>query len=374
MRLVGLTVASLVLLASVLLPGCGNDSHASIERELQDLLDKVVAEGNVPGIALHVIDANQGTWCLASGMADIELQTARKPAYRFRCGSVSKTFTAAAVMLLQQQGRLDLDDPIAKHVPDLQIPLDSVITIRDLLSHRSGMVDYSNETNYCSILDEDPLHYFTPQELVQASVDAGSNFYPGTEYRYCNTGYLVSALIIENANPHGLSYAEFLEGNFFGPLGLADTFAPTNEKIQGDYAHGYQHSEMDGLHDATVLNQSFALGAGNIVSTVADLAHWAEALFGGQVLDEKSTVEMMDVVATGDPVNAYYGLGCGLIPSLGYGHPGATAGYLTEMRYEPESGVSIVTSLNVSGEAAKGTLYEVMYSAKRILGYEIPAA
>ena len=90
------------------------------------------------------------------------------------------------------------------------------------------------------------------------------------------------------------------------------------------------------------------------------------------MLDERSMAEMTDVVATDDPINSYYGLGCSHLPGLGLGHPGATPGYLTEMRYEPESGVAIVTSLNVSGGPPEDALYEVMYSAKRILGYEVP--
>jgi len=372
-KFVGLLVTSLLLLLSVFLPGCGNDGHASIQSKLQDLLDSVISEKNIPGVVLHVVDPSQGEWSLASGVADIETQTPMKPTYRLRVGSTTKTFTAAAIMLLQQDGLLHLDDPISNYVPELHIPLDSVITIRQLLHHSSGLADYSNETDYCNkALDKCPVHHFTPEELVQAAIDVGSNFYPGAEFKYCNTGYLLAALIIEKANDRGLTYPEFIRTKFIEPLGLSDTFVAMDEMIPCIYAHGYQDSDEDGLQDATIINQSFALGAGNIVSTVGDLVHWARALFGGQVLDEKSMAEMMDVVATDDPVNSYYGLGCSFLPGLGYGHPGATPGYLTEMRYEPDTGVAIVTSLNESGEDPVDALYEIARSAKRILGYDVP--
>ena len=365
---------SLLLLLAVSLSGCGNDSDTGIQGKLQDLLDRVVSEKNIPGVVLQVVDASQGEWSLASGVADIETQTPMKPTCRLRVGSTTKTFTAAAIMLLQQDGLLHLDDPIANYVPELHIPLDSVITIRQLLHHSSGLADYSNDTDYCNnILDEDLLHHFTPEELVQVSIDAGSRFYPGTQFKYCNTGYLLAVLIIDKANDDGLTYPEFIRTNFIEPLGLSDTFVAMDEKIPGNYAHGYIYSDTEGLQDTTVINQSFALGAGNIVSTAGDLAHWARALFGGQVLNERSVAEMTDVVATDDPVNSYYGLGCSHLPGVGYGHPGATPGYLTEMRYEPDDGVAIVTSMNESGGGApQDALYEIVYSAKRILGYEIP--
>jgi len=368
---------SLLLLAVSVACGCGRDTdnHASIQGELQDLLDRVVSEENVPGIVLQVLDLRQGEWSLASGMADIESQTPMDPTYRFRCASNTKTFTAAAIMLLKQEGLLQLDDPIAKYVPELHIPLDSVITIRHLLAHQSGMVDYAGETHCLDILQEDPHHAFTPEDLVQASIDVGSDFYPGTQFSYCNTGYVLAALVVEKANAEGLTYPEFIRTRFIEPLGLKNTFVPLDEKIAGNYVHGYSWSDEDGFQDVTVINQSSAFGCGDMISTVEDLARWAGALYGGEVLDATLTAEMMDVMATGDPHHAYYGLGCTYTPGLGYGHDGGTAGYLSVMRYDTDNGVAIVTFMNEVSEDSRtlnDILYGIGYSAKRILGYEVP--
>lgn len=228
---------SLLLLAIPVACGCGRDTdnHASIQGKLQDLLDRVVSEKNVPGIVLQVLDLRQGEWSLASGMADIDSQTPMDPTYRFRCASNTKTFTAAAIMLLKQEGLLQLDDPIARYVPEMHIPLDSVITIRHLLAHRSGMADYVSETDLLNILQEDPHHAFTPEELVQASIDHGFDFYPGTQFSYSNTGYVVAALIIEKANLEGLTYPEFIKACLLEPLGLTDTFVTMDWKIPSPY-------------------------------------------------------------------------------------------------------------------------------------------
>lgn len=368
---------SLLLVAVLIGCSCGQDldSHASIQGRMQDLLDRVISENNVPGIVLHVVDSRQGEWSVASGTADIDSQAPMDPTYRFRCASNTKTFTAAAIMLLEQEGLLQLDDPIAKYVPELHIPLDSVITIRHLLAHQSGMVDYAGKTQCLDILQEDPLYAFTPEELVQASIDAGSDFYPGTQFSYCNTGYVVAALIIEKANLEGLTYPEFIKAYLLEPLGLTDTFVAMDWKIPGNYAHGYSWSDEDGFQDVTVINQSSAFGCGNMVSTVEDLARWAGALYGGEVLDATFTAEMMDVMATGDPNHAYYGLGCTYTPGLGYGHDGGTAGYLSVMRYDTDNDVAIVTFMNEVSEdlhTLNDILYEIGYSAKRILGYEVP--
>jgi D-alanyl-D-alanine carboxypeptidase len=367
---------SLLLVAVPIACGCGQapDSHASIQGRLQDLLDRVISEKNIPGIVLRVVDSRQGEWSVASGMADIDSQAPMDPTYRFRCASNTKTFTAAAIMLLNQEGLLQLDDPVDKYLPDLHIPQGSVITIRHLLDHRSGMADYVSETDLLDILQEDPHHTFTPEELVQDSIDHGFHFYPGTQFRYCNTGYVVAALIIEKANLEGLTYPEFIKACLLEPLGLTDTFVAMDWKIPSPYVHGYVYSDEGGFKDVTDINQSSAFGAGDMVSTAGDLASWIEALYEGQVLNSSSTTEIMDVLATGDSSHPYYGLGCMYTPGLGYGHNGGTLGYCSVMRYDTNDGVAIVTYINrITDDVDRyGILYEVAYSAKRILGYEVP--
>lgn len=367
---------SLLLVAVPIACGGGQapDSHASIQGSLQDLLDRVISEKNVPGIVLRVVDRRQGEWSVASGMADIDSQAPMDPTYRFRCASNTKTFTTAAIMLLNQEGLLQLDDPITKYLPELHIPRGSVITVRHLLAHRSGMADYVSETDLLNILQEDPHHAFTPEELVQASIDHGFDFYPGTQFSYSNTGYVVAALIIEKANLEGLTYPEFIKACLLEPLGLTDTFVAMDWKIPSPYAHGYFYTDEGGFQDVTDINQSSAFGAGDMVSTVANLASWIEALYEGQVLNSSSTTEIMDVLATGDSSHPYYGLGCMYTPGLGYGHNGGTLGYSSVMRYDTNDGVAIVTYINgITDDVDRyGVLYEVAYSAKRILGYEVP--
>lgn len=376
MKLIVAISLSLLLLAIPVACGCSSNSNnqASTQVKLQNLLDRVVSKNNVPGIALQILDSLQGEWSLASGMSDVDSQTPMDPAFRFRCASNTKTFTAAAIMLLKQEGLLRLDDPIANYVPDMHIPLDSIITIRHLLAHQSGIADYVSETDLLNILQKDPYHVFIPADLVQAAIDHEADFYPGTQFKYSNTGYVVAALIIEKANIEGLTYPEFIQERLLRPLTLADTFVTMDWRIPGTYTHGYSYSDELGFEDVTNINQSSAFGAGDMVSTIADLACWVEVLYSGRVLNEDSTAEMMDVLTTGDPSHPYYGLGCMYTPGLGYGHNGGTLGYISVMRYDTDNNVAIVTYMNrVTNDADRyAVLYDVAYSAKRILGYEVP--
>ncbi|MCP4346579.1 MAG: class A beta-lactamase-related serine hydrolase, partial [Desulfobacterales bacterium] len=325
-------------------------------RQLQAALDTQVALQEIPGATLFVSDPDKGEWSLASGNAVLDPETAMNPTNRFRIGSITKTFTASAVLRLVDEGMLALDDPVEQYLPELEIPKDDIITIRHLLNHTSGLADYPHALPY------GPLHVYQPGELVQIGIEQAPDllFEPGTGWFYSNTGYIVLAMIIESVT--GSSYAAEIRQHFIEPFGLANTFVPEDESVPGNFAHGYLDLDEDGeLDDVTYINPSYAWSAGNMISTADDLAHWARALYGGKVLSEASLAEMLDF--SDDPP---YGLGVGYYGEvLGIGHTGGIAGYSSLMSFNPDTGVTVCVLINNN---TYGDTVSIAHEALNVLG------
>ena len=255
---------------------------------------------NGAGMAVY-IESPSGNYFASSGMASSVDQFTR-----FRIASNTKTFTAAAIMLLYQQGKLQIDDPVNALIPgqgipyvpataQYNIPYKSTITIRQLLSHTAGVFDVTNELipstapvlyagqNYVLYTEAiDPNHQFSPDELV--GVDAAcqlSYFAPGASYKYSNTGYSILATIIERVS--GMTYDQFVTQNLIVPNGLSSTSVPmlaTDRSIPTPFNPGYALCQGV-MTDVTEDNMSVNIAEGNIISTPADLARWISRLFGG---------------------------------------------------------------------------------------------
>ncbi|MFH1873800.1 MAG: serine hydrolase domain-containing protein [Pseudomonadota bacterium] len=310
----------------------------------------------------------------------------------FRSASTTKTFTAAAIMLLHQQGLLNIDDNITAYLPDdanYDIPYKDQITIRLLLEHRAGVFDISNTDipttvsapyagySYAEyvrdVLGEDE-HTFTFDELV--GVLAANDLYytaPDVEFHYSDTGYSILGKIVEQVS--GLTYAEFIRDNFVMPNNLADTSFPwqgTDETIPAPYATGYLWNQGF-TTDVTLDNMSPHVAEGNAITTPENLTRWIKALLTGAAGVEQTYVDMMmDVQATSIP-QYYYGLGINYTPGLGYGHDGAHMGYLTVMRYDPDYDVAFIIFCSTWDMADIYTqlnfLYKTARAAREFLGY-----
>jgi D-alanyl-D-alanine carboxypeptidase len=293
---------------------------------------------------------------------------------RFRCASTTKTFTAAAIMLLHQQGFLDIDDsitalipgsgePYVPDIPEYDIPYKPRITIRMLLMHRAGVFDVANTDipedkgppyggkNYIDqVKNSDPYHQFTFDELlgVVAAYQL-SDSAPGVRYQYSNTGYTLLGKIIEQVS--GLSYNDFILNELILPNGLIDTFPVKNAHqttLPWPFVPGYVYTG-DALIDVTEDNLTANIAEGNLVTTPYDLALWCEKLMTGEAGLTTATVNLM--MAAAEPKEegstSLYGLGLEYIPSLGWGHSGAHQGYLTNMYYDFEKEASCVSFANV---------------------------
>ncbi|MFA4873782.1 MAG: serine hydrolase domain-containing protein [bacterium] len=360
--------------AAVFCFGCGGAGDGSpTSPVLQALLDDAVKATAMPAAVICITEANGRSWAQASGRSDLNSIVPAAADDLFRIASNSKTFTATAVLLLRDDGLLGLDDPIANYVHDLGIPHDDVITIRMLLNHTSGLADHENDTPWLNEqLMADRFHEFEPQELIAVALAVAPDllFAPGTGFHYSNTGYVVLSVIANRVS--GMSFKDFVRARIIEPFGLAHTYIlPGAEMPATPYAHGYSYSNGGTtVTDFTVMNESWDVGAGGMISTVCDLAAFMRLLFGGQILSADS-LSQMETFST----QARYGLGCNYTDGLGWGHDGSTYGYNSIMSYEPADGVAYAAFVNGTTDdgqrlfAIFDTLKEIARTFKEDLGY-----
>lgn len=273
----------------------------------------------------------------ACGLANAEWDVPNSLQSRFRIGSVTKQFTAAAFLRLAEQGKLSLDDPAARYVPDLPAAWQG-ITLRHLLGHTSGIPDFSKLPDYAD-RRRGPLELEKTLARLYAFPLEST---PGAKFSYSNSGYILLSLILERVT--GRKLAVYLREEFFTPLGLVDTDVDENGAIVRHRAAGY-YRPKGRLANAPFINMDVPLGAGALRSTARDLWRWTDALMGGRVLTADS-VRIMTTPGLGD-----YGLG--LVIRERYGrkvieHAGSIEGFTAHLRYYPETRITVVILANVN--------------------------
>ena len=275
-------------------------------------------EGDVPGAALLVIKDGVALVRRGFGLAELESDRKVTPTTAFRLASVSKQFTATAILLLAQDGSLSLDDPVQRWLPSLP-PVAAAITLRHLLSHTSGLVDYEDlmdPADTRQVHDADVLRLL---ETVNRTY-----FVPGTDYRYSNSGYALLALIVERVS--GQRYADFLHARIFAPLGMAAVAFEQGRSQVPERAYGY--SRVAGQWQRTDQSSTSAvLGDGGIYASIDDLARWDAALYDGRLLQQPwRTLAVTAATRTEEPDVDYYGFGWRLHGDLQW-HSGETLGF-----------------------------------------------
>jgi D-alanyl-D-alanine carboxypeptidase len=264
-------------------------------------------------------------------VADLRTGRPMQPGLHYRVGSVTKPLVATVVLQLVGEGRLSLQDTVARWLPGI-LPYGDQVTIRQLLNHTSGVPDYGAEplqTLFGSF--QGRFRVWTPQQLVALVADQPPLFAPGTSWSFSNTNYVLAGLIVEAATGHTLG--QELARRIFGPLGLRDTFFPVDSPgIPSPSSRGYSlplGAEEGPLLDFTVYNPSQFWAEGNLISTLADLTRFFRALLGGRLLPPGLLAEMTTPVPTGQP-GMGYGLGLLVLDTpLGrlIGHDGSIPGF-----------------------------------------------
>ena len=304
------------------------------------------------------------------GFADRDKQTPATPETRFRVGSVTKQFTAAAILRLAGEGRLSIDDPLARYFP--RYPGGEGITLRQLLTHTSGLHNYTEHPDFMARVTR-PI---AAADLVAWFQDDPPDFAPGEQFSYSNTGYFLLGQIVEKVS--GLSLGDYLGKQFFNPLGMRDTGVWLNATPPDHAAKGYSFLEKQ-LRPAVDWDMSWAGGAGELYSTAGDLWRWTEALEGGRVLSPDGLRNMVTEVTVPkrETLTIRYGMGLyhsdiGGLPTIG--HNGGLNGFLSEVMWFPGQKVTVVVLTDAMPPPPGGTPTEIVpIAAHAILGAEMEA-
>lgn len=272
------------------------------------------------------------------GRAVLEWDIPNAPDVKFRLGSMTKQFTAALILLLVQDGKLNVADPVSKYLPDAPKTWEK-ITVRSLLSHTSGIPNFTNDAGFRAW----SMNPRTPAEELAFFKDKQLEFEPGTKFAYSNSNYEVLGVIVEKVS--GKRYVDLLRERILDPLGMHDTGLDADGLVLPKRAEGYMHGPK-GLEVAVSESMSVPWAAGGMYSTTADLLTWERGLFGGKVLSAALLKEMIT------PVRDGYGYGLEIRPEAGttvVSHAGAIEGFNTEIAYIPDKRITVVALSNVNG-------------------------
>ena len=328
----------------------------ALDRKLQTRLNKLRSKYAIPGVSVTIILADGSTWSGTSGYANVRKKTRVKDDTAFALASVSKTYTSALIMALANEGKLDLDTRVSTILPKVRIA--GKATVRQLLDHTSGLPDYFLNGKIDRALFGDRAREWTTRDSFRY---VGKPIFPaGKGWYYSNTNYALLALVAEAVDDRPLS--EQLRSRFLDPLGLDHTYEQIDERPAGPIARGYRvtgslsRPVYSDLSDGSKVMPftsvvTAAPGAGSMAASSTDVARWARALYGGEVLP-RATVRAM----VGDARKTArfrpkigYGLGVQVTtldrrPALG--HSGRLAGFRSLVRHLPADGITIAVLTN----------------------------
>ena len=330
--------------------------------ELQSALEDVVesSKATFPGALLYVSNPELGTWTLSSGIGDVETDSPMRSDDKFRVGSIMKPFISVVTLQLVEEGLFSLDDTLPELVPEsivARFPNADKITVRMLLSHRSGLA----ETMIPAVIGEvtaNPAKVWEVEEFLDIAAAQEPMFAPGERYTYSNTNYNLLGLVIEEAT--GRPWRVEVRERIFEPLNLENTLLPEpgDISIPGNHARGYILGEMVGmpgeLLDFTEVDGSFVGGPGgaSLVSTTSDLARFMDALMAGELFHNEETLVEMVAFDEAPDFGGQVGYGLGLMKFVlpsgveFYGHGGGAPGYYSTVGFLPMQNITFVMSSN----------------------------
>jgi D-alanyl-D-alanine carboxypeptidase len=312
----------------------------------------------IPGISVAIVMPDGATWLGVSGLADVSASRPVTTSTSFAIASISKTFTAALILALAEEGRIDLNAPVRTYLPMLK-KVGPRVLVRQLLDHTSGLRDYFFHASIDRALLSKTNRRWNADDALRY---VGKTYFkPGTGWHYSNTNYLVLGLLAEAVV--GAPLGEQIRDRFLRPLGLDRTWYQPGEAAKADVAHGYRftssarNAKPIDLSDGTSIVPFTAVitaagGAGGFASDARDVARWARALYGSRLLAPETLASMFDGTASAAyEARVPYGLGVQLIDidgNLTLGHSGRLLGFRSAVRYLPDAEVSIAVLTNQS--------------------------
>lgn len=327
--------------------GSAQPAAGDVSESVDAYIAAQLREEHIPGLALAVIRDSQLVKSRGYGLANIELDVPVKPETVFQLGSIGKQFTATAVLLLAEDGKLSLDDKISKYFPTAPAAWDG-ITIRRLLNHTSGLADYTDD-KYERPGGITPLRAdLSDEEIFRRFTTLPFDFKPGEKWKYCNTGYAILGFLIRKAS--GKSYGDFLAARVFGPLGMNATRVISESEIIPNRSAGYALIKNEVRNQEWVAPHWNTLADGALYSTAADMAKWDAALTARAILKPASFAAMWTPAPLSHGKNYPYGFAWDISEMNGHAlleHGGSWQGFTADYSRYPDDYLSVVVLTNL---------------------------
>lgn len=312
----------------------------NLEKSVDDYLQKEYPSDG-PGVSFLIAKDGKPMYQRAFGMANLELQVPMKTNNVFEIGSMTKQFTAVSILILEEQGKLSIEDDITKYIPDYPTQ-GKKITIQQLLNHTSGIKSYTSMPTFVSQARIDR----SPKELIDVFKNEPMDFQPGDQFLYNNSGYILLGYIIEVAS--GQTYADFIQKNIFDPLGMTSSYYGSMQNIVPNRASGYSESE-NVYANSEYLSLTLPYAAGSIMSTTSDLLKWENALNTKGLIKTESYEKAIHGATLNDGTHISYGFGLeegDINGSNSIEHGGSIFGYKSMGIYLPNEKVYVVGLTN----------------------------
>ena len=341
-----------------------NTIDPALRARIDTIATEVLRKTGVPSASVAVEQHGGIVYTHAYGLARIEPRVPATAQMRYAIGSISKQFTAAAILLLQQQGKLSLDDPVSKYIPDLTCG--DEITIRELLSHTSGYQDYWPEDYVMPPM----LHPETPQQILDTWAKAPLDFQPGTQWQYSNTNFVIAGQIAEKVS--GEPLFEFLKQHIFGPLGMHSVRDFDESGLAKDDATGYYRHALGPLLLAPNVGRGWASAAFELAMTAHDLALWDASMIGEKVLSPDSYKQMFTDVTLKSGKPTRYGLGVQVRERDGHRvieHSGEVSGFVSDNEVFVDDGAAVAVLTNQDAVSAASTIAHLI--AQVLIGNQL---
>ncbi|MCA1602680.1 MAG: beta-lactamase family protein [Acidobacteria bacterium] len=347
-------------------------SPASFSRKVDPVVEADLRELHIPGLSIAIMRGHKLVLAKGYGVADHEVGASATAHTIYSIGSVSKQFTAAAIMKLYEEGRLQLDGPVSNYLPEYPAAHIAIPTIRNLLQQNSGLPAWDDLAEFQDFDTGDPRR-FDLFKIVDVIARQPPLYRPGEWWSYSNSNYTVLAAVVEHVT--GMQHDKYLAGAFFNRLGLRSMGGCAGSgrvASAGRRAVGYQDSRSYALRPVTAMKARAFTGAGGLCSDAVDLAKWMRALANGEVVSAKSFREMTTAVPVRAGFAPPYGFGISLLPLAGQQvvwHMGVLSGYTTVLAYFPEHHLII----SILANARRARLDQIVKDvARALLGLQAP--
>ncbi|HJU75085.1 MAG TPA: serine hydrolase domain-containing protein, partial [Gemmatimonadaceae bacterium] len=327
------------------LAGAQSANRAAHVAAIDSIVGAALKGGRAAGMSVGVIRGNDTLVLKGYGKADLELDVPTPPRAVYEIGSVTKQFTAAALLLLAEEGKLSLDDDLTKHLPDYPTA-GNKIPLRRLLDHTSGIKGYTEIPKFGTIM----TRKLAKDSLVAIFKDLPFDFSPGTGLVYNNSAYFLAGLIIEKVS--GMSYADFVAKRFFEPLGMKESHYCNERQVVKNRAHGYDMGPGGVLQLKGYIDHTYPYAAGSLCSSTADLLTWLRALHGGRVLNERAYRALITPDTLNDGTRLRYAKGVAVHTLAGHEvieHGGGINGFLSSTIWVPREKMAVVVLVNTAG-------------------------